>query len=80
MPGGPVATMNDGTFGVTGQALPLDIEMIEQLENHHFEPVRMLQWRNRNLSFSSLGAPARQSGAITQQRPGLTRAQPAADV
>ena len=26
--------MNDGTFGVTGECLPLDEEMVEALENH----------------------------------------------
>jgi ATP-dependent RNA helicase SUPV3L1/SUV3 len=46
--------MNDGTFGVTGQAQPLDEEQIEDIEEHRFDPVRMLMWRNNRLDFSSL--------------------------
>lgn len=48
--------MNDGTFGVTGGAEPLDSETIERLETHSFDSVRTLQWRNRKLDFSSLAA------------------------
>lgn len=48
--------MNDGTFGVTGGAEPLDADMVERLETHSFDSVRTLQWRNRNLDFSSLDA------------------------
>ncbi|MEQ1652892.1 MAG: helicase-related protein [Hyphomicrobium sp.] len=46
--------MNDGTFGVTGGADPLDADLVERLENHSFDSVRLLQWRNRKLDFSSL--------------------------
>jgi ATP-dependent RNA helicase SUPV3L1/SUV3 len=46
--------MNDGTFGVTGSCDPLDAELVERLENHSFEAVRLLQWRNRRLDFASL--------------------------
>ncbi|MFM9940507.1 MAG: helicase-related protein [Hyphomicrobiaceae bacterium] len=46
--------MNDGTFGVTGDVEPFDADLIERLENHTFETVRTLQWRNRNLDFGSL--------------------------
>src|SRR5947208_85452 len=48
--------MNDGTFGVTGGAEALDADMIERLETHSFDSVRTLQWRNRDLDFSSLDA------------------------
>ncbi len=46
--------MNDGTFGVTGDAEPLDADMIERLENHTFDQVRTLQWRNSKLDFATL--------------------------
>jgi ATP-dependent RNA helicase SUPV3L1/SUV3 len=46
--------MNDGTFGVTGSADPLDSDTIERLETHNFEPIRVLQWRNRDLDFRTL--------------------------
>ena len=46
--------MNDGTFGVTGNAEALDHDMVERLETHSFDSVRVLQWRNRKLDFSTL--------------------------
>ena len=46
--------MNDGTFGVTGGADPLDADLVERLESHNFDSVRLLQWRNRKLDFSTL--------------------------
>jgi ATP-dependent RNA helicase SUPV3L1/SUV3 len=46
--------MTDGTFGVTGSADGLEPGLVEQLENHSFESVRVLQWRNRKLDFGTL--------------------------
>ncbi len=46
--------MNDGTFGVTGAAEPLDNDTIERLETHNFDSVRVLQWRNRDLDSRTL--------------------------
>jgi ATP-dependent RNA helicase SUPV3L1/SUV3 len=46
--------MNDGTFGVTGEARPLSEDVIEAIENHRFAPVKKLQWRNGNLSFGTI--------------------------
>jgi ATP-dependent RNA helicase SUPV3L1/SUV3 len=46
--------LNDGTFGVTGDAQPFDADLIERLETHTFDTVRVLQWRNRDLEFSTL--------------------------
>ena len=46
--------MNDGTFGVTGQVAPLEGELVDRLENHSFDQVGVLQWRNRKLDFSSI--------------------------
>ncbi|MEZ5874778.1 MAG: helicase-related protein [Hyphomicrobiales bacterium] len=48
--------MNDGTFGVTGQVGPFEPELVNSLEGHTFDPVGVLQWRNRNLDLSSLDA------------------------
>ncbi|MGW5957881.1 helicase-related protein [Methylorubrum thiocyanatum] len=45
---------SDGTFGSTGRCPPFEAEMVEALETHDFEPVRMLQWRNPDLDFASL--------------------------
>ena len=46
---------------------------MQALESHNFEPVRMLQWRNSALEFSSIGA-LQASLAATPTEPGLTRA------
>ncbi len=46
--------MNDGTFGVTGDVEPLDADLVQRLEEHSFDPVKLLQWRNRAVDFSSL--------------------------
>ncbi len=63
----------DGTFGTTGRCDPFEPELVQALESHNFEPVRMLQWRNSALEFSSLGA-LQASLAATPTEPGLTRA------
>ncbi|WP_426422212.1 helicase-related protein [Bradyrhizobium genosp. A] len=49
------ATRN-GTFGTTGRCGPFEPELVNALQNHIFDPVKMLQWRNAKLDFSSLGA------------------------
>jgi len=71
--------MSDGTFGVTGEAEPFEPDVIEQMESHQFEPVRVLQWRNRQLDFSSLSGLA-QSLSKTPGMSGLTRAMSADDM
>lgn len=71
--------MNDGTFGVTGEADPFEQEVVERLESHNFDAVRMLQWRNRELDFGSLER-LKQSLNMLPQAQGLTRAQPNADL
>src|SRR3984957_3360865 len=46
----------DGTFGTTGRCPPFDTELVQALETHSFEPVKLVQWRNSDLDFSSIGA------------------------
>ena len=46
--------MNDGTFGVTGEAPPLDDELAEAICAHRFAPIRRLQWRSADLAFGTL--------------------------
>ncbi|MCW5672978.1 MAG: helicase [Xanthobacteraceae bacterium] len=67
----------DGTFGTTGRCAPFEADLVERLETHTFEPVRVLQWRNHDLDFSSLRA-LEASLAIIPREEGLTRA-PVAD-
>jgi ATP-dependent RNA helicase SUPV3L1/SUV3 len=63
----------DGTFGTTGRCDPFEPELVQALESHAFEPVRMLQWRNADLDFSSIGA-LQASLAAAPGEQGLTRA------
>ena len=46
----------DGTFGTTGRCPPFETELVQALESHTFEPVKLVQWRNSDLDFSSIGA------------------------
>ncbi len=70
--------MRDGTFGVTGRVDPFPDPLVEALETHRFEPVKVLQWRTGNLDFSSLDA-LRASLETPAGETGLTKAPPAAD-
>ena len=63
----------DGTFGTTGRCDPFEPELVQALESHSFEPIRLMQWRNTNLDFSSIGA-LQASLAATPNEQGLTRA------
>jgi ATP-dependent RNA helicase SUPV3L1/SUV3 len=48
--------MRDGTFGTSGRCPPFEPELVQALESHTFEPVKLVQWRNSDLDFSSVGA------------------------
>ncbi|MGB3406500.1 MAG: helicase-related protein [Jannaschia sp.] len=48
--------MQPGTFGVTGEAAPLDEGLAEAIEDHRFKPIERLCWRNDRLSFGSAEA------------------------
>ena len=69
----------DGTFGTTGRCAPFEPELVQALESHAFEPVKVLQWRNTDLDFASLGALSASLSTIPTQ-PGLTRAPLAEDI
>jgi ATP-dependent RNA helicase SUPV3L1/SUV3 len=69
----------DGTFGTTGRCPPFEPELVQQLESHTFDSVKVLQWRNSALDFSSLGSLAA-SLAMTPTEQGLTRAPIAEDI
>jgi ATP-dependent RNA helicase SUPV3L1/SUV3 len=70
--------MNDGTFGVTGDAEPFDSELVQQIENHRYDPVKVLQWRNNALDFASLDRLLLSLDAAPPAR-GLIKARPASD-
>ncbi len=46
----------DGTFGTTGRCAPFEPELVNALQNHAFDSVKVLQWRNAKPDFSSLGS------------------------
>src|SRR5204863_8083155 len=46
----------DGTFGTSGRCPAFETELVQALESHNFEPVKLVQWRNSELDFSSIGA------------------------
>jgi ATP-dependent RNA helicase SUPV3L1/SUV3 len=48
--------MNDGTFGTTADVGGLEPEVVEAIENHRFDPLREIQWRNSSLDFRSVPA------------------------
>jgi ATP-dependent RNA helicase SUPV3L1/SUV3 len=71
--------MRDGTFGTTGRCAPFTAELAQALESHTFEPVKIVQWRNTDLDFSSVGAlQATLAAAPTENT--LTRAPVAEDI
>jgi ATP-dependent RNA helicase SUPV3L1/SUV3 len=69
----------DGTFGTTGRCPPFDDDVVQALEAHAFEPIKVLQWRNTDLDFSSIGA-LQASLATMPTEQGLTRAPIAEDI
>jgi ATP-dependent RNA helicase SUPV3L1/SUV3 len=69
----------DGTFGTTGRCAPFEPELVNALQNHTFDNVKMLQWRNSDLDFSSLGA-LQVSLALAPNHEMLTRAPVAEDL
>ncbi len=70
--------LRDGTFGSSGRCRPFDPETIDAIENHAFDPVKLINWRNPNLDLSSANA-LRQSLAVAPDEPGLARAPRAED-
>ncbi len=48
--------MSDGTFGTLAETGPLDEAMVAAVENHDFDPLNAVWWRNSKLDFSSAKA------------------------
>ena len=70
--------MRDGTFGVTARVDPFADELVEKIEGHDFDPVKVLQWRTAQFEFSSVEALLRSIETVAPLD-GLTRALPAVD-
>ena len=45
--------LNNGSFGITGDCKEINAEEVDLLENHKFEEIRTLFWRNSNLNFNN---------------------------
>jgi ATP-dependent RNA helicase SUPV3L1/SUV3 len=45
--------LNDGAFGITGDCKEIGAEEVDLLENHKFENIKSLFWRNSNLNFNN---------------------------
>jgi ATP-dependent RNA helicase SUPV3L1/SUV3 len=70
--------MADGTFGTTAELGAIEPEVVEAVENHRFDPLNRLFWRNTRLDYDSPGALLRS----LEQRPraaGLVLAREADD-
>lgn len=69
----------DGTFGTTGRCAPFEPELVDALQKHAFDSVKVLQWRNSSLDFSSIGA-LQATLAQTPNHEALTRAPTTEDI
>ena len=45
--------LNDGNFGITGDCKEIAAEEVKLLENHKFEEIKMIFWRNFNLNYNN---------------------------
>ena len=45
--------LNDGSFGITGDCKDISPEDVDLLENHKFDELKTLFWRNSNLNFNN---------------------------
>ena len=68
----------DGTFGVTGEAVEMDEDLVAAVEAHHYEPVASAEWRSAELDFASLKGLLR-SLAAPPARDGLKLAEESLD-
>ncbi len=45
--------LNNGSFGITGECKEINADEVDLLENHKFEEIQSLFWRNSDLNFES---------------------------
>src|SRR5437660_2014435 len=70
--------MADGTFGTTADEGQLDPATVAAVEEHRFEPLTQVSWRNTRLRFESVGALLR-SLDERPSGPGLVQTRDAGD-
>nr|WP_237217181.1 helicase-related protein [Ruegeria lacuscaerulensis] len=71
--------MSDGTFGVTGEAPPLDDGVAQAIMDSRFTPMKKLNWRNAVLRFGSIEALIN-SLEVSPDNENLLKARPADDL
>ncbi|WP_170764435.1 helicase-related protein [Ruegeria lacuscaerulensis] len=71
--------MSDGTFGVTGEAPPLDEGVAQAIMDSRFTPMKKLNWRNAALRFGSVEALI-DSLEVSPDSEHLIKARPADDL
>ncbi len=71
--------MSDGTFGVTGEAPPLDDGVAQAIMDSRFTPMKKLNWRNAALRFGSIEALI-DSLEVSPDYEHLIKARPADDL
>jgi len=71
--------MSDGTFGATAEVAGIEEELVEQIETHAFEPLKMLTWRASRLDYRSVGS-LRRSLEERPPQPFLMRQRDAGDM
>ncbi len=69
----------DGTFGVTGEAEPLEPDWVDAIERHRFAPIKKLEWRNTRLEFGTVDGLL-QSLEMPSSHPELVKARDADDL
>ncbi len=71
--------MSDGTFGVTGEAPPLEEGVAQAIMDSRFTPMKKLNWRNAALRFGSIDALI-DSLEVSPNDEHLIKARPADDL
>ncbi|HST75568.1 MAG TPA: helicase-related protein [Acetobacteraceae bacterium] len=71
--------MRDGTFGTTATCRPLTDDLVHAVENHSFEALSHLCWRNEELDFGHVDALLA-SLTVAPPAPGLIRGNDASDL
>jgi len=71
--------MKDGTFGTTTECPPLSDEVVAAVEEHEFDALEMLCWRNGDLDFASVDGLLDSLNA-SPPRQGLVRGNEASDL
>ncbi len=64
----PDATWQAGTFGTTADEGLLDQTIVNAVEEHRFEPLTRIAWRNTNLRFGSWGCCCKASMSAARSR------------